>query len=553
MNTRSYPRQKKGRRSLRSLTQRNNTNYVIQTPTKSNATKVLKLILNMKQPHPALLSDIEIAKICQSELFPQKYRTNFTVSGFMTNCMFLKNTSQSKRIFDTYVNLFPLIYGKSLTKDDIKNIKLELHFFFNNNDDRVQEIKGGVNGRVFSFVFLAFMDIGLITNMFLLRFYYGSLVLGIDQCVTDLSKIVDQFDVNVLATTGKPMDHFHRKIFGNHTNSSDSILGIALDSTAWLIYTEKVRKTESFRETQSKIIKYVQLGIHGITSSVDFGDYYWRERYDFENKEDIEYRADTKTELKKIDKATRLATRIVNDEADTIEANKVYTEESIEDLKRSVADIVEIEEKIQTIMKSTEKSNKKVIAHEEFLNLIDLMDIKFGILQDYRMNLELRPPPAECHYKVTVWNDVKTYDDYLSFATETFVGSIKQMQQIISNAVAYQTNLIKQITKDMIDIYQNVWDVIGEIQIIFKKARDLTNIDLPTQYTLMVFLWKKLHTVFPLIAWYILSFFAFIGGMAIHACSAMRGRRPQLTYFQKRRGHEIAEEGETLRIKDDTH
>jgi len=532
-------RSKKGRRrSYRSMT----TNYVIQTPTKSNAMKVLKLVLKMKHPHPVMLSDREITKICQNELFPQKYRTKFTVSGFLTNCMFLKNTNQTKQIFDTHVKLFSLIYGKSLTKDDIKNIKMELQFLFNNNEDRVQEIKGGAP--LFSFVFLAFMDIGLITNMFLLRFYYGSLVLGIDQCVVDLSKLVDQFDVNVLATTGKPMDHFHQKLFGNHT-TSDSILGMTIDSTSWLIYTEKVRKTESFKETQTKIIKYVQLGINGITNSVDFGDYYWRERFDFENKEDIEYREDTKTELKKIGKATRLATRIVNDEANTVEANKVYTEESIDDLKRSVADLIVLEEQIQSLMKSTEKDNKKVITNEEFLNLIDLMDIKFGLLQDYRMNLELRPPPAECNYKVTVWNDVKSYDDYLSFATETFVGSVKQMQQIITNAVAFQTNLIKQITKDWYEIYQNVWDLIGDIQVIFKKARELTNIDLPTQVTLIMFLWKKLNTVFPLIIWYILSFFAFLGGIASHACSIMR--RPQLTDFQNRTRPEIAN-GELKRI-----
>lgn len=530
MNKNSTRSKKRGRRSHRSKTTHQQTTYAIQTPTKANATKVLKLVLKMKQPHPVLLSDIEIRKLCESELFPQKYRAKFTVSGFLTNCMFLKNTFQTKQIFDTYVHLFPIIYGKSLTKDDVRNIKLELQFFFNNNDDRVQEIKGGVNSRVFSFVFLAFMDIGLITNMFLLRFYYGSLVLGIDQCVTDMSKIVDQFDVNVLATSGKTMDHFHRKIWGNHTNSSDSILGIAVDSTSWLIYTEKVRRTESFKETQNKIIKYVQLGVHGITSSVDFGDYYWRERYDFENREDMEYRADTKTELKKIGKATKLATRIVNDEEKTLEANKVYTEESIEDLKQSVIDIVDIESQIQIILKSTAKNNKKVIANEEFLNLIDLMDIKFGVLQDYRLNLELRPPPAECHYKVAVWNDVKTYDDYLSFATETFVGGVKQIQQIISNAVAYQTKLIKQITKDMIEVYQNVWEIIGDIQVIFKKARELTNIDLPTQYTLMVFLWKKLNTVFPLIVWYMLSFFAFLGGIVIHACTAMRSR-PRLSHL----------------------
>ena len=508
--------------------------YIIQIPTKQNAIKILKMVLNIKHANPMSLTTNEISKLCESELFPLDYRKKFTVSGFMTNCMFLKNTFQNKRIFDTCVNLFPIIYGKSLTKDDIKNIKMELRFFFNNNDDRVQEIMGGVNiggvnGRQgFYLIFLAFMDIGLISNLFLLQFYKGSLVLGIDQCVTDLSKLVTQFDVNVLATSGKTMDHYHQKIRGENYDPSTSILGKVLDSTSWFIYSKKERSTASFKENQNRIIKYVQLGVHGITSSVDFGDHYWRERYDFENQEDIQYRADTKAELKKVGKATKMAKRIVDDEAKTIEVNKVYTEESIEDLKNSIIDIIDLDEQIQTIMKSTEKTNKKVIEHEKFLSLIELMDIKFGVLQDYRLNLELRPPPAECKYQVAEWNDVRTVDDYLSFATETFVGNMKQIQQIISNAVAYQTNLIKQITKDMFEIYQNVWNVIEDIQVIFIKARELTSIDLPTQYTLMVFLWKKLSTVFPLIIWYIVSFFAFIGGIVVNVCTVLRRPRQQI-------------------------
>ena len=504
----------------------------VKSPTKKNAKEVLAIVLRMKPSMVPLtpLTESEWQQIYTSEMFPPEYRQRFTKKGFITSCLFLKKAFQNKKVFNTCIELFPILYGISLTSAEITQIDEQLKTLFrpsvtilaDKNNENVEELKGGM--RSLSFLLIAFMDVSIMYNLFLTRVYYDSLVMGVDECVSSLNKLVDKFDKDVALTTGKSMEYFYEELKGTDADPTKTLFGKALDSTSWLIYTEEVRNSESFKDNQTKILKYIELGLHGLSSKMDdFNAHYIKERDQFQYKEDAEYREETAVELRKIAKAAKLAKRIIRDEANADEKNKVYTHESIENLEQSVKEVIELEKEIQKELVRTASSKTKVVTNGDFHILLNYMDILFGKLQECKVDLELRPEAVECEYPVTAWKDVRSTNDFLAFAADNLALHASQVASLVRYAVNTQAEIITNLTEDIQEYYNHVFNTIDGITVFFRKIKEIVELDIPTHYTILLFLYNKIHTIYPLLQWYFFTFLSIIVGVSVNVC-AIRGK-----------------------------
>lgn len=529
-NTRGEKKYLMKKKSSISRTRRNQTTtikYTIQSPTKSNAKELLATVLKLKPSAVPLtpLTESEWRKIYSGNIFPPEYIQRFTKKGFITSCLFLKRTHQNKKIFNICIELFPILYGISLTSADIRQIHKQLKYVFQHSDiladknnQHVVEIKGGMPGPFM--LFIAFMDMHIIYNVLLTQIYYKSLIEGVDECVSSMQKLVDRFDKDVTHNTGKSLEDFYEKIKGTDADPSKSLLGYSVASTSWLIYTEQVRNTVAFKDNQRKILKYVELGIQGINSNLDvFTAHYTKTKDAFLKKEDTEYREETAIELKKINKASKLAKRIVRDEANADEKNKVYTHDSIENLEKSVEEVIELEKEIQKQLVQTASSNTNIVTNDDFQTLINYLDILFGKLQECKMGLELRPEAVECEYPVQAWKDIKTSSDYFAFAADHLALHAAQVSSLVRYALNTQAEIISHLTEEIQDYYTHVFNTMDNITVLFRKVHSIVQLDIPTHYTILFFLYNKLKTTIPLIGWYIYTFLSIIVGVTVNVCA----------------------------------
>ena len=186
----------------------NNSTYLLQEPTQKNANKILKLVF-YSEPKLVLLSELEITKLLVS--FTPNYISKFTIAGILHNGMLLKKTYQNERIFKHCVAMYSIFYGKSLNTTEIAYIKSELKYLFDNNDDRIQEIKGGfISGtRIFSlFAYtLVLFDI--------LAFYicHKSFVERLDHVGNGIVRLSKKLDDSLKITSNWTIDEYHRNIY----------------------------------------------------------------------------------------------------------------------------------------------------------------------------------------------------------------------------------------------------------------------------------------------------------------------------------------------------
>jgi len=494
-----------------------------KAPTITTANEVKAILIRLKPSFVPFsltpLTESELRNLY--EMFPPEFIKRFTNKGFLTLLLFLKKTYESKQIFDICVDLFSIMYGTPLTSVEIAYIyeMLESSFILTDKkNENVVEIKGGMMSP-YGF-FILFVDLTLVYHVFLSKFYYKSLVLGVDECVSSLIQLVDKFDSDITLTTGKSMEHFYQKQKGTDHDPSKSVFGIAIDSTSWIIYTKTVRNTVGFRENQNNIIKYIELGVHNLNSKIDeFSINYIYEKNNFEEEEDVEYRQDTVVELRKINRATKLANGIVKNEAYAREKNKIYTEDSVVNLKTSILEVSEIEKDIQLRLKETASSKTKIVTNDDFQTLINYMDILFDKLKESKINLELRPVATECGFPVQTLENVKSSTDLLDFVSSKFTDHVEDVVVFINYALNTQSEIIANLSEDMYEYYTNVLNSVENINVFFKKVKAVVDIDIPTHVTMLRFLYYKLMTIYPLLSWYIYTFMLIVFRLSTKVCA----------------------------------
>jgi hypothetical protein len=513
------------------------TEFIIKPPTKTTANKLLAIVLRLNPTVVPLtpLTENELRKLCSNnDMVPPAFKQRFTNKGFLTTCLFLKQTYQNKPIFDICIELFPILYGITLTPAEIAHIDETLKSIFDptiledKNNENVEEIKGGTRKR--DALFNAFSIIILFYNGLCTWSYKEALVIAVDDCVNSLTQFVNLWDRGIKKNTGKSMEYYLDELkgdpdplsFQSWVGPALETFGTALDYSSFMIYTEEERNKDTFKENQTKMLKYVELGYHICFSNDNKDDFAFKVNVEKEKREEVQYRKEVAHDLTKVNRSTKKGKQILDSDRYTVERNKKYTDDSIEDLQKSWTEVIKSEKIISKQLKEADSpSNTKLNANNEFDDLTQNLDILFDNFKACLRNLDLRTDALECEYPVQAWKDIKSSNDFIAFASDNFAIHAAevavyaaQVTDFVNYALYEQGEIIQKRYQSIEDQFTAFGKAIDKTFIVFKQVKNVA-VQIPSNTALFYLLWNKLKALWPILYYFVEHLQATIIGLSM--------------------------------------
>lgn len=469
----------------------------IKEPTKTSAKKISELVFNsdpMMDTKLILLTQLEISKVLEQSL-TSEYQSKFTLGGIIHTAMLLKRAAKNKPYFKNRVAMMEIVFGKTFKTNELSYIKTELNYLFNNNDDKVREIKGGSGVRWFSLFSYGLVICDILWLYIQHRSYYYRL----DLVGHGIVALKDTWNHGLVQTSGWNIDRYYKEIYGDMKDPSDSTSGWIASSIQWTMYSKEVRDSPLFKETQKSIIQYIHLS----TNPHVFRRAYQTQRRDFEGEEDKVFRKDTMDTIKKIRRLTVFAQNTLYEESIKDDSEKLFTTKSINDFENAVNDVAILETEIKTILKDkTQIANTNI----PLGILIDNFTSAFHHMKMCKKMLENRVHDNVGERQIAKrWEDINTVTDLGQYLLQDSIlfNSIERNILIAKHYIGLQIETFNTYIVDpMVKIFEDMVEMMDSVCVTFITIKTYIDIDMPSQYTLMYFILQQLWDLLPVLGLY---------------------------------------------------